>query len=242
MELYYMVSHFTSLSARFDPGTGNVGKALELYEELQDRNDGYLAASVEEDGEQLRIHPNLAYPVGDVMGHAAAFVAECARRLNLRGAWSAHWSAVGFDKIELDSGVVMIDLATQAIVRANDKEAPYYDICISAVPGRYFSALRHYDKQTRKNLSLSLARIRLEKAINAIALLPSCSILAEKHFHEPTLLPFCNEQFAERIQWLCEHVGNDWAYVSRVIGINKEERVLRLKSDNAAVEFKLMFG
>lgn len=119
-----MASYYAYMSALFDPGAGNVAQALKIYEEMQERNEGCLAAIVEEDGDRLWIHHDKMDPQGDVVGHAVGFVAECARRFILTGTWSASWSN-DCSKMELDvygGGVVAVDLATQAVTVINSDD------------------------------------------------------------------------------------------------------------------------
>lgn len=95
----------------FNLGTKeNTKKALDVYDEMQNRNSDHLAVLVSYDFDRLVI-------CGDgrreSVGHAVGFVAECARRLNLTKFWSAEWSRDG-----LVGGVVALDLATQAVTHA----------------------------------------------------------------------------------------------------------------------------
>ena len=101
----------TTIFETFNPGAGNVEKALDIYDKMQSRNNGNLAVLVAYDYERLVI-------CGDgrreSVGHAVGFIAECARRLNLTRYWSAEWSRDG-----LVGGVVALDLATQAFTHVH---------------------------------------------------------------------------------------------------------------------------
>ena len=103
------------MSALFDPGVGNIKKALEIYDEMKERNEGSFAAIVEQEDDRLWIHHDQKDAQPDVVEHAVGFVAECARRFSLSGNWLAAWSN-DCSKMEIDNyggGVVALDLATQ---------------------------------------------------------------------------------------------------------------------------------
>ena len=106
----------TKLWETFYPGAANVEKALEIYDEMQNRNSGHLAILASYDVDRLLLFCEGDGRV-DVVGHAVGFVAECARRLNLTKYWSAEWSrGCGGNVL---SGVVALDLATQAVARVH---------------------------------------------------------------------------------------------------------------------------
>jgi hypothetical protein len=101
----------TKLLETFNLGTKeNVEKALEIYDEMQNRNSGHLAILVAYDVDRLIICGGDGR--GDVVGHAVGFVAECARRLDLTKSWSAEWSHDCGGREH--SGVVALDHTRQA--------------------------------------------------------------------------------------------------------------------------------
>jgi hypothetical protein len=105
------------MSAPFEPGAENIEKALEIYAEMQRRNDGGLDIIVRKDGERLWIQHG-SDGEGNPVDHAIGFVAECARRFSLPGTWPATWSHDFSEDFPgffgaYGGGVVVLDLATQ---------------------------------------------------------------------------------------------------------------------------------
>ncbi len=105
-----MSTNYVSLSAEFKPGAGNIKEALEIYEEMKERDDGCFDLLVEEDGNELLISHDDGS--GDVVWSAVSYVAECARRFILPGTWSATYSG----------GAVAMDLADQIPVYIGSEE------------------------------------------------------------------------------------------------------------------------
>ncbi|MGO9389287.1 hypothetical protein [Rhodoblastus sp.] len=131
-----MVKDYTHMSAPFEPGAENVEKALEIYEEMQGRNDGGLAIIVKEDGGRLWIQHG-SDGQGNAVEHAVGFVAECARRFSLPGIWSATWSRNHSEAFPgffgaYGGGVVVLDLATQFAYRVTTADmlsSAHMDLC-----------------------------------------------------------------------------------------------------------------
>ncbi len=121
-----MADGFTYLSTYFECGAQNVSACMEIYKKMKQKEGDdsyYLAVKVadqgmgaEDDGRLWLCHTDWGH--GDVVGHAVAFVSECARSLKLSGTWWAAWSTDCTAPLPDDAyggGLVMMDLATQAV-------------------------------------------------------------------------------------------------------------------------------
>jgi hypothetical protein len=85
------------------------------------RDKGYKSTIVKSDGDRLGIHRNQRTAQSDVVGGGRKFIAECGRRYNTTGIWTAIWSN-GRSKSRLTvngRGVEETDIENQALIFLN---------------------------------------------------------------------------------------------------------------------------
>jgi hypothetical protein len=115
-----MAGYFTQFSCLFDVGTPeNARRALELFDTFSERLDAEEAASPgfavsvhpDDGGTALWIHDD---GCGDT-NHVAAYVAECALALGLKGKWGFEWAhTCGKPRLDgFGGGALIVDLETR---------------------------------------------------------------------------------------------------------------------------------